>query len=286
MSKYQLNTSYRPGVIKQAANLEKSREINRANAAVSYQTESQNYPERSDNYNYLSDGYYNNLPDKIKTTYDENLENINVQLDLLTPFTYDIPEEKRWASRARFVDKDGLAKPIVDDSLIGNQTLGRANVPDEYWDFMVKEMDREEAQQFKLFMFGQMESDNPVKKAYWKRNNPIYYQEMQNGIQEKLKRDFLEQTILLHSPQNEKQFNWLYMNNFPTGNMLYNQFLTEKNSENYPKSMPTVLPYPQGHINATKQKRVVNQTNKMKPQQIPNSINMGWSGKSQEIKRE
>lgn len=142
-----------------------------------------------------------------------NLELINQQnVDALTsrlPFTYTIPEEEKFVIRRRFTDDLGNAK---FDFMGKNQAVGKVMLSPEYWDFVIKEMEREEAMALKTFIFNTMlkDFDRPTGKKYWKKRCPELFQELKDALKAKAANQYRKACIALDEPQNEDDFKFVY----------------------------------------------------------------------------
>src|ERR1700759_1228058 len=88
------------------------------------------------------------------TAASRNVSNVTEQtreaLNSRYNYSYQIPEETKFAVRRRFTDEKGFARY----DLLGKETqIGLTHTGPEFWDFVVKEMEREEAMGFKAFVF-------------------------------------------------------------------------------------------------------------------------------------
>lgn len=183
------------------------------------------------------------------------------------PFTYTIPDEKKWNVRRRFTDDKGNAMLIGRDrgrvweggvGLVPGEfnTVGKVMLDESYFDFVQREMEREEADAFKCFVFNNMDISTPVKKEYWKKRCPDLFEELKIGLTKKIADEFTEAIIGLNGPQNEEDYEWLWKN------VVQKQLYTTKldANGNYPPRGPTTRPYPQGAIDLNPAtSRVVNQ---------------------------
>lgn len=167
------------------------------------------------------------------------------------PFTYTIPEEKKWNLHRRFTDERGNALPIDRDPVRG--VMGKVMLGPDYFAFVNKMMQKEEAEAFKCFCYNQMDISTPVKKAYWKKRCPELYQELVDGLFKKMSIRFKEDTINLLGAENEQDYEWLWEN--VVKKQLYTTDYFDANVRGqggqvmqYPPQAPTTKPYPQGEI--------------------------------------
>lgn len=140
----------------------------------------------------------------------QNFESSIVDLTKRYPFTYTIPEEKKFAVRRRFTNEDGTARYVGDRPPLDASVMGKVYVGPEYFDYVAKEMEREEAEAFKCFVFNNMDISDPVKKEYWKKKCPALFEELLTALAIQRATEFKRDMILLYSPQNEEEFEFLY----------------------------------------------------------------------------
>jgi hypothetical protein len=142
-----------------------------------------------------------------------NLYNVTKQaqnaLNARLGYSYDIPEETKWLNRYQNVTDNGLAK---FDFFGKDARLGKVFVPAEYWDFVVKEMEREQAMNLKAFIFNTMLEDfhRPEGKAYWKKRCPELFSELKEALKFKHKNEYLKAVIALEDPQTEEEWRFVY----------------------------------------------------------------------------
>jgi hypothetical protein len=169
----------------------------------------------------------------------EEVEKTNKALTRRYPFTYiaDPNAEKKFAVRSRFVDEKGRAINIQDQP--GNK-MGLAYLPPEYFQWRMDQMKKDEAEQFKVWVFNQMDISTPVKKEYWKKRCPELFDELMEATAHEYERAYMTSMIELYSPQTEDEFLWLYNNVYMRG--LYNN-IVQPDGPNPPN--PSSLPFPQ-----------------------------------------
>lgn len=176
----------------------------------------------------------------------ELLDDTIKELNELYPFTYNIPDEKKFAVWRQMVDNQGIAQVV--DSRTGNYTpIGKMYVPPDYYTFVKDLMDREEAKDFKAFVFNNMDISDPVKKDYWKKKNPELFNELMQGYNRKEMLRYLMSYITLKGPETEEEWKFLY--NYGVLNRLTQKDV--KPDKNYPPNLPYSLPYPRGSIVTT-----------------------------------
>lgn len=183
-----------------------------------------------------------------KNDIRKNLSGVRRDLNQRYPWTYNIPEEKKFNVIRRYTDSQGRALLLDGQTDIGagnnNPVLGQAYVGPEYFEFIQKEMEREEAMAFKAFCFNNMDISTPLKKEYWKKKSPELFQELIDALKMKQLLAFRKALICLEGPKGEDDFEFVYQN-FVKPN-LYTENI-EQNKE-YPPNAPTTLPFPQGAI--------------------------------------
>lgn len=183
-----------------------------------------------------------------KNNIRNNLTEARKNLQQRYPWTYTIPEEKKFNVIRRYTDQQGRALLLDGQTNIGtgeeNPVLGQAYVGPEYFEFVQKEMEREEAMDFKAFCYNNMDISTPLKKEYWKAKCPELFQELIDALKMRQLLEFRKALICLEGPKGEDDFEFVYQN-FVKPN-LYTENL-EKNKE-YPPNAPTTLPFPQGAI--------------------------------------
>lgn len=129
------------------------------------------------------------------------------------PYTFVIPEEQRYNIQRAVTDESGIAgmpvglSPDGTESSVGMNFLGK-----EYWDFLAKELERQRAKEFDEFVIDNMDISTLVKKDYWKKRMPAYYQKVIRGGQMKLEKNFRLGRIMLEGPQSTDDWLFLYNN--------------------------------------------------------------------------
>lgn len=124
-------------------------------------------------------------------------------------YSYQIPEETRFDVKRRFTDNNGFAKY----NLLGQEKqIGQVHVGSEYWDFVVKEMDREEAMGLKAFIFNTMIKDfnRPTGKMYWKKRCPELFEELRQALIFKHQNQFNKAMVALNEPQTIEEWRFVY----------------------------------------------------------------------------
>lgn len=163
------------------------------------------------------------------------------------PWTYNIDEEKKFNVIRRYTDEQGRARLLDGRTNIGaddNSIVGQAYVGPEYFEFVQKEMEREEAMAFKAFCYNNMDISTPLKKEYWKAKCPELFQELIDALKMKQLLDFKKALIALEGPKGEADFEFVYKN-FVNPD-IYAQNIDP--NKQYPPQAPTTLPFPQGAL--------------------------------------
>lgn len=125
-------------------------------------------------------------------------------------YSYQIPEETKFLSHRKFTDDAGYARFDILDK---KQTqIGNVHVTDQYWDFVVKEMEREEAMGLKAFIFNTMLRDfnRPTGKKYWKKRCPELFEELRQALIFKHQNQFNKAMVALNEPQTEEEWRFVY----------------------------------------------------------------------------
>lgn len=197
-----------------------------------------------------------NQGDNVRETIDrDNInaghERVRQDLDTRYPFTYPIPQEKKWNLRDRFVSEEGQALfPAPNMSASQTATgrdlpsVGKVFVPESYWDYQWQLYEREEVEAFKDFCFAQMDISTPVKKEYWKKRCPALFKELVQGLVLKRQKEYNLDMLDLFDPQTIDDFQYLYDNMVKPD--LYAKDMENKGilgAQNPPA--PTTLPFPQ-----------------------------------------
>lgn len=125
------------------------------------------------------------------------------------PYTYPIPQETKFDIKRRFTDENGFA----NFGFLGKDVqIGKAYVTPEYWEFLEKEIEREEAMALKAFQFNTMlaDFDRPTGKQFWKKRNPELFQELKDALIFKHQNQFVKAMIALEGPQTEEEMRFIY----------------------------------------------------------------------------
>lgn len=191
-----------------------------------------------------------------KTQFDNVYKQTNKVRDefkQLYPFTYPIPEEKKFNVIRRYTDEQGQARLLDGTTTLGDNTygtpgynpvLGQVYLGPEYFEFVQKEMEREEAMAFKAYIFNNMDISTPLKKEYWKKKNPELFQELIDALKLRRMVELEKDLIALEGPQGEEDFRAIYAHFVRPD--LYAKPLNA--TESFPPQLPTTSPFPQGAI--------------------------------------
>lgn len=108
-------------------------------------------------------------------TLPENFREIQKYLNILYPFTTPDPEDAYWQRRSQVVNASGDVEGV-----------GKAIVPPEYFDYAQRKLNQTVSDQFKNFVFQQIDLSTPAAREYWESHFPEYTREFREGWKKRL----------------------------------------------------------------------------------------------------
>lgn len=110
------------------------------------------------------------VPGPISGTLGEDLEQVQQYLNVLYPFTTPDPQDAYWQRRSEVVDGHGFVPGT-----------GKAIVPPEYFDYVQRKSNQLMADEFKKFIFQQIDLTTPAAREWWETRFPEYTREFREG---------------------------------------------------------------------------------------------------------
>lgn len=123
------------------------------------------------------------------------------------PYTYVIPEEERW--------KVQQAVGTVGDGVVPafgalNQYMGKALLGEDFFQWQLDENKRQLGLEFEAFVINNMDISTLLKKEYWKKKMPEYYEKVMAGGRKCLFEELRMGKIFLEGPASESDWKFLY----------------------------------------------------------------------------
>lgn len=100
---------------------------------------------------------------------------IRQYLNILYPFTTPDPEDAYWQRRSQLVQADGVVPG-----------MGKAIVPPEYFDYVQRKLNQTVSDEFKTFIFQQIDLSTPAAREWWETRFPEYTNEFRQGWKKRL----------------------------------------------------------------------------------------------------
>lgn len=159
--------------------------------------------------NYISNAVKSSDPRQVKDANNllQSAETARIAQSSMYPFTYDIPDRDYWESRARYTDEDGMA--LYPDQ---KSVMGKVFVGPEYFDYIRRINEREEAIKFQEWVLNQLDISTPVKKDYVKRRFPHLFDLILQGQAKNLREKFTKDMVLLMGPKTIEDWRYVYNN--------------------------------------------------------------------------
>lgn len=146
------------------------------------------------------------LPVGAKSYMGTKSDEIRSRLNFYYPYTHVLKGDENYGIRKNYVDEQGIARAYDDQSA----TLGKVHLGPEFWDYANESYNRKLAQEFDQFVMNNMDISTLLKKQYWKKVLPGYYDKLIQGCENQMKKDFRASQIFLKGPQNEEDWEFLY----------------------------------------------------------------------------
>jgi len=105
----------------------------------------------------------------------ENFTDVHNLLKVLYPFTTPDPEDAFWQRRTQVVDGTGRVPG-----------MGMAVVPPEYFNYTQRKLNQLVSDQFKNFIFQQIDLTTPAAREFWETRFPEYTNEFRQGWKKRL----------------------------------------------------------------------------------------------------
>jgi hypothetical protein len=99
-----------------------------------------------------------------------DLVQVQKYLNVLYPFTTPDPQDAYWQRRSEVVDGHGFVPGT-----------GKAIVPPEYFDYVQRKSNQLMADEFKKFIFQQIDLTTPAAREWWETRFPEYTREFREG---------------------------------------------------------------------------------------------------------
>lgn len=160
-------------------------------------------------------------------------------LNFLYPYTYDLPDREYWETRAKYTNEKGQALYVDEDP---KAVMGQTFVGPEYYDYVRRLQERQEALAFQTWIINQLDFSNPVKKDYVRRRYPQLFEFMVRGEEKKMRDKFTKEMILLKGPRSIEEFRYIYNNVVKSD--LYTPPLLSIDALNIQTDYPPALPAP------------------------------------------
>lgn len=106
---------------------------------------------------------------------DNALRNEAVQTRTLSPYTTADAQDAYWDLVTQYVDGHGVVPGI-----------GQVYADPSYWAYQQRKMSVVVENQFKQFIFGQIDLSTPAKRAFWEKKFPQYLREFEEGLEREL----------------------------------------------------------------------------------------------------
>jgi hypothetical protein len=133
-------------------------------------------------------------------TLPADFDQIREYLNILYPFTTPDPEDAYWQRRSQVVSQDGTVPGV-----------GKAIIPPEYFDYTQRKLNQYLSDQFKTFVFSQIDLETPAAREFWETRFPEYTKEFREGWKRRLGHMARMGDMLINGVQNTEDLWYLFV---------------------------------------------------------------------------
>lgn len=130
----------------------------------------------------------------------DEFDSIRKYLNVLYPFTTPDPEDGYWQRRSQVVDATGNVPGV-----------GKAIVPPEYFDYTQRKLNQLVSDEFKNFIFQQIDLTTPASREWWETRFPEYTKEFRQGWKKRLSHAAKMGDMIINGVQSTEDLFYLFI---------------------------------------------------------------------------